>query len=238
MASGLPFGYLNVGCVTDPAVADPSLARAWYRYRDVSWGAVVPSGAAWPHGRLVSTHQVMAVTAASFSPAPVVPGLVVRRATASARDLDTMVVVDAESFGTDSEASRRWIEPHLQFGEVETAIGELEGVPAATGYSLRCDGDAGPTVYLGGIAVLPAARRQGIAAALSSWLLGRGFDSGAGFAHLQTESEGAARVYTRLGFRGAQGHRHLRRALNLLDGALPRPACEPHYHRRMIDDGS
>jgi len=97
------------------------------------------------------------------------------------------------------------MEPHFGFDQVDVAIGELDGTPVATGYALRCDGEAGPTVYLGGIAVLPAARRRGVAAALSSWLLARGFDEGAGFAHLQTDSQGAARVYAKLGcveFRG------------------------------------
>ncbi len=205
MASGLPYAYLNVGCVTDSRVADPSQAQGWYKSRDVPWSALVQSGSAWPHGRLVLTHRIMAVQAAKFSRSPVVSGLVLRKAGTGAQDVSTVVAVDASSFGTDSEASRKWMEPQFGFDEVEIAIGELDGVPVATGYTLRCLGEAGPTVYLGGIAVLPAARRKGIAAALSSWLLVRGFDNGAGFAHLETDSEGAARVYARLGFEEFNG---------------------------------
>jgi len=53
---------------------------------------------------------------------------------------------------------------------------------------------------VGGIGVLPTARRRGVGAALSSWLVARAFEHGAVLAHLQTESDGAARVYARLGF--------------------------------------
>ena len=60
-------------------------------------------------------------------------------------------------------------------------------------------------MYLGGIAVLPATRQRGVAAALSSWLLAPGFAAGARFAHLQTDSNGAARVYERLGFEEFSG---------------------------------
>ena len=39
-----------------------------------------------------------------------------------------------------------------------------------------------------------------IAAAVSSWLLARGFAAGAELAHLHPDNDGAARVYARLGF--------------------------------------
>jgi hypothetical protein len=38
-----------------------------------------------------------------------------------------------------------------------------------------------------------------------AWLLDRGFARGARFAHLQTDSESAARVYARLGFEQFNG---------------------------------
>jgi hypothetical protein len=38
-----------------------------------------------------------------------------------------------------------------------------------------------------------------------SWLLAPGFEAGARFAHLQTDSNGAARVYERLGFEEFSG---------------------------------
>jgi GNAT superfamily N-acetyltransferase len=198
MASGLPFGYLNAACVTDPRHADVAEARAWYRGRDVPWGALLPAGTPWPHGRLLLTQHIMAVEAGAFSGRAMPDGLELRKGDED--DLGASVMVDAGAFGTDSEASRAWMKPHFGFDEVDVAIGELDGAPVATGYALRCDGEAGPTVYLGGIAVLPAVRRRGVAAALSSWLLGRGFDRGARFAHLQCDSEAAGRVYSSLGF--------------------------------------
>ena len=47
---------------------------------------------------------------------------------------------------------------------------------------------------------MAAARRRGIGAALSSWLLERGFAAGADFAHLNPDTDEAARIYERLGF--------------------------------------
>lgn len=55
-------------------------------------------------------------------------------------------------------------------------------------------------MFLGGVAVRPDARRRGIAAALSAWLLNRGFAWGATLAHLNPDDRAAARVYARLGF--------------------------------------
>ena len=58
-------------------------------------------------------------------------------------------------------------------------------------------------MFLGGIGVVHGARRRGVAAAMSAWLLRRAFHGGARLAHLHPESDAAARVYDRLGFRAA-----------------------------------
>ena len=55
----------------------------------------------------------------------------------------------------------------------------------------------GPAVGLYGVGVVPEARRRGIGAALSAW---QAFADGAAFAHLNADTEDAARVYRRLGF--------------------------------------
>jgi len=205
MASGLPFAHLNAGCVTDVLVADLEKARAWYRSRTPAWGALVPSGSLWPHGQLLLTHKLMAVGADAFSPTVPPSRLLLRRATAADEDVEIIARVDSAAFGSDSAGAREWLTPLCGIDEAEVAIAELDSAPVATGYAFRCDGDAGQTVYLGGIGVLPGARRRGIAAYLSSWLLSHGFHEGARFAHLQTDSEGAARVYTRLGFEEYNG---------------------------------
>ena len=80
------------------------------------------------------------------------------------------------------------------------ALAELDGDPAGTAYTLRSDGAAGPSLYLAGVGVLAAARRRGVGAALSSWLLERGFGAGAELAHLNPDTDEAARIYQRLGF--------------------------------------
>jgi GNAT superfamily N-acetyltransferase len=197
MASGLPYPYLNAACVTDPAVADISAAQAWYRDRGLPWGTVVRSGSAWPHGRLLLTQRLMALLPArSATAAP--SGLILR--SAGGDDLETVVAVDNGAFGSGAGAARAWLGPLCRFDDVEVVLAEIEGAAVATGYATTCDGYAGPSLYVGGIGVLPAARRRGVASALLRWLLDRGFDRGARLAHLQTDSDGAARVYARLGF--------------------------------------
>lgn len=203
MASGLPYAHLNAACVTDPALADIDQAREWYRSRNLAWGALLPSGSPWPHGRLRLTLRLMAVVPTRFSGTPAPFGLALRRADSD--DIGAVVTVDTGAFGSGGAAARAWLEPLCRSDEAVIALGELDGVPVATGYALRCDGQAGPSVYLGGIGVLPAARRRGVAAALSTWLLARGFAEGAGFGHLQTDSDSAARVYARLGFEEFKG---------------------------------
>ena len=53
--------------------------------------------------------------------------------------------------------------------------------------------------------MLSAARRRGVGAALSSWLLERGFAAGAELAHLNPDTDEAARLYGRLGFVETRG---------------------------------
>jgi predicted GNAT family acetyltransferase len=70
---------------------------------------------------------------------------------------------------------------------------------------MRTDGRAGPCLYVGGVAVLPHARRRGITAAVTFWLLERGFPAGAELAHLHPDTDAAARLYGRLGFAETAG---------------------------------
>ena len=116
-----------------------------------------------------------------------------------------MAALDANAFGSDLADGRAWLEPLCLSDRAKVAIAELDGVPVATGYALSCHSESTGSVYVGGIAVIPPARRRGVAAALSSWLLGLGFEEGAAFAHLQTDSLEAARVYERLGFEDFRG---------------------------------
>jgi GNAT superfamily N-acetyltransferase len=115
-------------------------------------------------------------------------------------DVDAVVHVDSIGFGVEPDVGRPWIEPHLHSAHVEVALAELGGDPVGTAYALRSDGPAGPALYLAGVTVVPAARRRGIAGAISGWLLARAAAAGARIAHLHPDNDEAARVYARLGF--------------------------------------
>jgi GNAT superfamily N-acetyltransferase len=127
-----------------------------------------------------------------------VPGLALRRA--GSGDLEVVLAVDTTAFESDPEEYRPWTAPHLSAPQITVALAELDGEPVGTGYALRSDGPAGPAVFLGGVGVVAGARRRGVAAAMSAWLLQRAFADGARLAHLHPVSDAAARVYSRLGF--------------------------------------
>jgi GNAT superfamily N-acetyltransferase len=202
IASGLPHAQWNSGDVTTPD-ADLATARGFYAARGAAWGLRVPSGMPWRQGRRVRTLRLMAVDAADFVPAPDAPGVAVRAA--GADDLDAVVAIDAEAFGEDRAAERLWIAPHLGAAGFATALATLDGEAAGTGYAIVTAGRGGPAAYLAGVAVVARARRRGVAAALSSWLLARTLADGAALAHLHADSDAAARVYARLGFADTGG---------------------------------
>ena len=130
--------------------------------------------------------------------APAAPELTLRPA--GPADLASVLHVDSTVFGLDPVDNVSWLEPLLSAERAVVALAELDGEAVGTAYTLRSDGSAGPALYLAGVAVLSAARRRGVGAALSSWLLERGFAAGADFAHLNPDTDEAARIYERLGF--------------------------------------
>jgi GNAT superfamily N-acetyltransferase len=203
MASGLPHPQWNNGDVTGP---DPDVegARRFYAERGVPWGVRVPVGLRWEHGgRWLFRKRLMGLAPTDFRPAPEARGRTVRAA--GREDLATVLDVDCAAFEADRELERGWIEPHLTAPGIVVALAALDGEPVATAYSLRSDGQAGPCLYVAGVAVLPAARGRGVAAAMTSWLLARGFAAGAALAHLHPDHDAAARIYGRLGFTEAPG---------------------------------
>jgi GNAT superfamily N-acetyltransferase len=197
MVAGFEAPGVNSGDVIGP---DPDLeaARAFFAEHGVSWGLRVPPELPWEHGRLLFRRRMMAMERAAFRPAPAVPGLAVRRV--GPEDLATVLHIDSTAFGLNLDDNTRWLAPLLSAERATCALATLDGDPAGTAYTLRSDGRAGPSVYLAGVAVLPAARRRGVGAALSSWLLERGFAAGAELAHLNPDNDAAARIYARLGF--------------------------------------
>lgn len=201
MTSGLPHPQWNHADVTDSRTADIDLVRDWFRGRGVPWGARVPAGMPWTHGQHVLRQHLMAQTPDRLAPAAPVRGVTLSPAVPG--DLDTVLRVDALAFDGDMEGSRPWMTPLLHHPSVTVAVAVDDDGPVGTGYLVRSDAAAGPAAYLGGVAVVPRARRRGIGAGISSWLLEQGYAAGAGIATLQPDTEQAARVYARLGFSDA-----------------------------------
>ncbi|MDA0178929.1 GNAT family N-acetyltransferase [Solirubrobacter phytolaccae] len=190
MASGLGHPQWNNADITAPD-ADMDAAAAWYATRGVPWGMRVPRELEWSRGSMLFYKRLMGLEPAAFVPPPAADVRV-------ADDLDTVVTIDAAAFGTDPAGA--WLTAQFDAPRFETALGYLDGEPVATGYSVRSDGRAGPCLYVAGVGVLPHARRRGLGAALTAWLIARGFEQGATLAHLHPDDDGAARLYERLGF--------------------------------------
>jgi predicted N-acetyltransferase YhbS len=206
MASGLDGEAYNSGDVT-AADADLDAARAYYSQLGVRWGLRVPAWLSWRHGRLVKHQSLMGLARDDFRPARQAPrGICID--VAAAGDLDEIARVDAEAFETDPASGREWLAALLRApaAVVTVSLARIDGTAVATGYAVAASGEAGESVMIGGIAVAAAHRRQGVGAALSSWLLARGFERGAQLAQLAPDDDRAARVYARLGFTPAAGH--------------------------------
>jgi GNAT superfamily N-acetyltransferase len=198
MASGLPHPQWNNGDVTDASAVDLDRVREWYAELAVPWGVRVPSDQAWSHGRHLFGKRLMGLVPDGFVPAPAVAGLTVRAA--SAADIEAVARVDSAAFAGDIVFDRPWLEPHLHTDRVAVALALLDGEPVGTAYTLRSDGQVGPALYLAGVGVVEPARGRGVGAAISSWLVERGLAAGAELVHLHPDTDGAARIYARLGF--------------------------------------
>lgn len=203
MSSGVPHPQWNSGDVDDPDVVDVDAVRSWYAGRADVWGLRVPAGTPWPLGRHVVSKPLWARTLGPSPTVSAVAGLELRAA--GPKDLDVVVAVDSAAFGSDPAQEAPWMAPHLLGAPCEVLLGLVDGVPAATGYSVLTDGRAGPAVHLGGICVLPAYEGRGIGTALTVELLDRAAARGAALAHLEPDTDRAAAVYARLGFVPAAG---------------------------------
>ena len=198
MATGLPHAQWNNGDVDDPSAVDIERVRSWYDELGVPWGTRVPAGATWPHGRLLFTKRLMGLTPESFVPADPPTGVHIR--SADVADLDAAVAVDTVAFDEPAALERPWLELLLAHPAVTTTLAVLEGDLVGVGSVTVSEGRAGRAGYVAGVAVLPAARRRGIGAALSSRLVETALDRGAALCHLHPDTDEAARIYDRLGF--------------------------------------
>jgi ribosomal protein S18 acetylase RimI-like enzyme len=163
----------------------------------------VPFGVQWPHGRHLFSKRLMGLVPGDFRPAPEVPDLRLRPA--GPDDVDAVLSVDTVAFEAPDEVERPWVAPMLEQPNLVVCLAERAGEVVGVGNVLLTDGDAGPAAYVAGIGVLAAARRQGIGAAVSSWLVQGSFAAGAQLAHLHPDTDEAAEIYRRLGFVEVEG---------------------------------
>ena len=198
MATGLAHPQWNNGDVEAPEAVDLQAVRDWYALRGVPWGLRLPAGARWPHGRKLFTKRLMGLVPHAFAVAMPPEGTVIRQAAPA--DIAAVVAVDSIAFGSTGDLEQAWLEPFVSQPSAKVALAERDGEVVATGYCVRTDGDAGPAGYVAGIGVLPDARRTGIGAALSSWLVAAMLDAGAELVHLHPDTDQAAAIYRRLGF--------------------------------------
>ena len=204
MVAGFEAAGVNSGDVTGP---DPDLAaaEAFFAEHGVRWGLRVPEEMEFERGRLLFRRRLMALARADFRPSPTWPGwpcarrapTISRRCCASTRPRS-----GSTPARTGAGSSRWW----RRRSAIDFALATLDGEPVASAYAMRTDGAAGPSLYVAGVAVAMEARRRGVGAAMSSWLLARGFERGAELAHLNPDTDTAARLYARLGFTELPGH--------------------------------
>jgi len=207
MASGLPHAQWNNGDVTQPDEVPWDDVRAWYAARadgqGVPWGVQVHAGTALRYGRPLFRKRCMALDATRFRPASSAFGAAIR--VANTEDAGTVSRIDAEAFETPIAQARLWIEPQLHAARFTVALAVQDDTPVGIATAVRTDGRAGPCVGIFGVAVKEPARGRGIGSAITSWLVERAFAAGATLAHLNPDSEAAARLYWRLGFKETAG---------------------------------
>jgi len=207
MASGLPHAQWNNGDVTDPDRFPVEEVRSWYAARaagnGVPWGVRVPAGQPFSHGRLRLRKRCMVLLSGDYVAPSRPAGVEINVADSS--DLDSVAAIDAAAFGDAVETIRPWIEPHLGAPRFAVALARLRGEPVGVATAILTDDRAGRCVGIFGVGVLDYARRHGIGSVLTSWLIERALDDGATLAHLNPDSEAAARLYARLGFRETRG---------------------------------
>jgi GNAT superfamily N-acetyltransferase len=206
-ASGLPHPQWNNGDLVDLDRFDRAVVSDWYATRafgaGVPWGLCVPTGQRFQYGRFLFAQRCMALPRAEFVAAAVPAGVTLNEA--SSDDLETIVRIDAAAFDESAEQTRPWIAPHLGAPGFVVALARIEGVAVGIATAVLTDDRAGRCAGIFGVAVAARARRRGVGAAVTSWLLERAFDDGATLAFLNPNHEQAARVYARLGFRETAG---------------------------------
>lgn len=202
MASGLPHAQWNNGDVSDPARVDVEAVRAWYAARahgkGVPWGVCVPAGSPFAHGRHVFRKRCMALLPDRLRAVRASSGVAIGEAVPA--DVDNFARIDASAFEGTVEQTLPWVAPHFGAKGFIVALATLEGESVGVATAVLTDDRAGSSVGVFGVGVLEHARRRGIGGAMTAWLLEKAFAQGATLAHLNPDSDAAARLYARLGF--------------------------------------
>jgi ribosomal protein S18 acetylase RimI-like enzyme len=98
--------------------------------------------------------------------------------------------------GDAPEEELAQLRSQLENGFWICAVAELEGEPVSIGTLIPCGG----VCELAGVATLPEARRRGVAASLSAYLVGQHFSNGGDLVWLSAATEEARAVYRKIGF--------------------------------------
>lgn len=163
--------------------------------------AILPELAHTAGGQTSFRTPVLACTAQTFRPAPVIPGLefVIISSLSSLADVQENFHTNGRGFDplaapaptAEVEAFRAGLITSRAF------TARLDNQPAAAGmYNPPVDGVA----ELAGITTLEAYRRRGIAAALTSEMVRAAFENNIDTPILMTDNPEAYRVYQRIGF--------------------------------------
>jgi ribosomal protein S18 acetylase RimI-like enzyme len=202
MYSGLVARQWNGGDVIGLPV-DVEAARYWYAEKSCAWGLLVPLEMDFAPGDYLYTKRCMGLMDGDFTHVAVPSDVRLREAEAA--DLEAYCALDAHVFGGDRVVLRQWIAPAFGVPGWTHWLAEHDQRPVGVLTVQRTDLDAGPCGTITGVGVAEPFRRRGIGAALTSHACARLFDSGATLVHLNPNTDDAARVYTRLGFREVPG---------------------------------
>lgn len=211
--TGLPFALFNQVLVTDTGGAGPAAAAAiaagvaTARARADRFVVTLRDGLdddAIPVVRGLGLEPLgtsVWMPGMALHPLPGVgtdpgPRLAIRRAAGTA-DLDDHLAVLAEGFGMPVEHLRPLMPPALlDVRDASVYVGYEDGVPVVSGLGIR----TGRTVGVYNIATIPAVRRRGYGAAMTTRIGVDGARAGCDVAILQASEMGQP-MYERLGYR-------------------------------------
>jgi ribosomal protein S18 acetylase RimI-like enzyme len=202
MSSGLPARQWNNGDVIGLPV-DVEAATRWYAGRSVPWGLSVPVEMDYAPGAFIFTKRLMGLEPAAFAPSAPPNG--VRLRGAEPHELDAYAALDAQVFESPIEPLRSWIAGSFDVPGCTHWLAEIHGRPIGILRAQRTDLDGGPCGTITGVGVVDGYRRRGIGVALTSHACAALFDAGVTLVHINPDTDAAASVYSRVGFREVPG---------------------------------